>query len=448
MTHHLPVAVIGGGPVGLSAVAHLLERGETPILFEAGDTIGANLRDWAHVRMFSPWQYVVDKASVRLLMAHGWQIPPADELPTGGDLREKYLLPLAQLPQVAPYIHLNARVMAISRSRADKMKTANRRNSPFVLHVVYADGREAHIQARAVIDASGTWNTPNPLGGNGLPAMGEKRHSDKIFYGIPNVHGLHRARYANKRVMVVGNGHSATNALLELSELRETYPNTEIFWVLRSANITRAFGGGANDELPARGQLGERLKASVNAGKFHIVAPFFITEIAENKDGVLVIGNNGNEIQTVIVDEIICATGARPNFDMLRELRLDIDNVIESVSALAPMIDPNIHSCGTVPPHGETELRHPEPDFYIVGMKSYGRAPTFLLLTGYEQVRSVVAMLVGDIQAAQTVELVLPETGVCGVDDGSGGGCCGGSNSGVTIGISEIPLSSRMMIEN
>ncbi len=446
MTHNLPVAIIGAGPVGLSAVAHLLERGETPILFEAGDSIGAHLRDWAHVRMFSPWQYVVDKASVRLLEKHGWQMPPADELPTGGDLREQYLLPFAQLPEVAPYIHLNARVVAISRSYADKMKSANRKNSPFVLHVVYADGHEAQIQARAVIDASGTWSTPNPLGGNGLPAIGEKRHSDKIGYGIPDVNGLHRARYADKRVMVVGNGHSATNALLELGKLRETHPHTEIFWVLRSANVARSFGGGANDELSARGELGLRLKASVEAGMFHIVAPFFITEIADGADGVLVIGKNGDATETVTVDEIICTTGARPNLDMLRELRVDIDHALESVSALAPMIDPNIHSCGTVPPHGEAELRHPEADFYIVGMKSYGRAPTFLLLTGYEQVRSVVAMLAGDIQSAQMVELVLPETGVCGVDDGSGGGCCGTGNSGVTIGISEIPLGTRIKI--
>lgn len=445
MTQHLPVAIIGAGPVGLSAVAHLLERGETPILFEAGDSIGANLRDWAHVRMFSPWQYVVDKASVRLLEKHGWQMPPADGLPTGGELREHYLLPFADLPEIAPHIHLNARVVAISRSRADKMKDANRENSPFVLHVVYADGHEAHIQARAVIDASGTWSTPNPLGGNGLPAIGEKRHSDKIVYGIPDVNGLHRARYANKRVMVVGNGHSATNALLELGKLRETHPDTEIFWVLRSANVARSFGGGVSDELSARGELGLRLKNSVDAGMFHIVAPFFITEITENEDGVLVIGKNGDDTETVTVDEIICTTGARPNLDMLRELRVDIDNALESVSALAPMIDPNLHSCGTVPPHGEAELRHPEADFYIVGMKSYGRAPTFLLLTGYEQVRSVVAMLAGDTQSAQMVELVLPETGVCGVDAGAGG-CCGGSNSTVTIGISEIPLGTSIKI--
>ena len=444
MTNQLPVAVIGAGPVGLAAVAHLLERGETPIVFESGDSIGANLREWSHIRMFSPWQYVVDKAAVRMLEAHGWEHPPADGLPTGGDLRDDYLLPFANLPEVKSHIHLSAKVVAISRSQNDKMRDANRENSPFVLHVVYGNGDEAHIEARAVIDASGTWNTPNPLGGNGLPAIGEKRYSGKIFYGIPAINGEHASRYANKRVMVVGNGHSATNALLELATLRKTYPKTEVFWVMRSKGLNRVYGGGADDELSARGQLGERLKSNVGAGMFHIVAPFFITEIKDENNAMVVIGKTPNGMETVVVDEIISTTGSRPNLDMLRELRLDIDHSLESVRALAPVIDPNLHSCGTVPPHGEAELRHPEPNFYIVGMKSYGRAPTFLLLTGYEQVRSVVAMLAGDIQAAQMVELVLPETGVCGVDDGSGGGCCGTSNSSVTIGFGEIAIGNKI----
>ena len=117
---------------------------------------------------------------------------------------------------------------------------------------------------------------------------------------------------------------------------------------------------------------------------------------------------------------------------MLSELRLDLDPIVESPRALAPLIDPNVHSCGTVPPHGAEELRQPEPGFYIVGMKSYGRAPTFLMLTGYEQVRSVVAELTGDLVAARRVELTLPATGVCSTTPGaaeatseSPAGCCG-----------------------
>ncbi|MDZ4771061.1 MAG: FAD-dependent oxidoreductase [Chloroflexota bacterium] len=421
----LPVVVIGAGPAGLAAAAHLLERGETPIVFEAGDRIGASVRAWGHVRMFSPWEFTVDSATVRHLTAHGWQMPPKDELPTGDALVERYMQPFADLPDVRDHIHLNARVVAVSRHNIDKMKDAGRDEAPFVLHVVYANGEEALIEARAVIDASGTWTQPNPLGSNGLPAVGEKRSAGHIFYGIPDVCGADRERYANRRVMVVGSGHSAINALLTLAELKGEFSQTEIAWAMRGKALQQVYGGGTSDQLSARGRLGTRIQALVDAGTIAILSPFRIRQIALGESSVDVIGETPIGLETVQVDEIIATTGARPQLDILRELRLDLDSSLESTRALAPMIDPNLHSCGTVRPHGEAELRHPERDFYIVGMKSYGRAPTFLLATGYEQVRSVVAALAGDWEAARDVQLCLPETGVCSTDlDGDGGSCC------------------------
>ncbi len=126
------------------------------------------------------------------------------------------------------------------------------------------------------------------------------------------------------------------------------------------------------------------------------------------------------------VDEIIAATGFRPDWSILSEVRLDLDPAVESPRALAPLIDPNVHSCGTVPPHGAEELKHPDANLFVVGMKSYGRAPTFLLLTGYEQARSVVSAIAGDWEAARRVELVLPETGVCSTGRlaEAAGSCC------------------------
>jgi thioredoxin reductase len=439
---NLPIAVIGAGPVGLAAAAHLLERGEMPVIFEAGAEVGANVRDWAHVRMFSPWEFTVDTASVRLLERHGWQMPPADDLPTGGELVERYLQPLAEL--LRDHIHLNARVIAVSRRDVDKMKDAGRDDAPFMLHVTYGNGRETLIEARAVIDASGTWQQPNPLGSGGLPAIGEGRHAERITYGIPDILGTARARYADRRVMVVGSGHSAINALLELAQLKADCPGTQITWAMRGTNLKRVFGGGEDDALPARGALGDRVKAHMDAGNITILSPFRVREIGAAEHGVIVTGETPDGSQTVNVDEVITATGARPDLAMLRELRLDVDSSLESNRTLAPMIDPNIHSCGTVPPHGEAELRHPEKDFYIVGMKSYGRAPTFLLATGYEQVRSVVAALVGDWEAARDVQLCLPETGVCSTDfTGEGDACCGTPAATVSldaIGFSDAPV--------
>jgi thioredoxin reductase len=438
----LPVAVIGAGPVGLAAAAHLLQRGETPIVFEAGREVGANIRQWQHVRVFSPWEFTVDSATVALLEAEGWRMPPAQDLPTGRELLERYLQPFAELPIVRPHLRLNARVTAISRRSIDKMKDATREDAPFVLRVEYADGSEEVVEARAVIDASGTWHNPNPLGADGLSAVGERANASRIFYGIPDPLGEHTPRYANKRVLVVGSGHSAINALLELATLAKQYPQTQVVWGLRSRNMTRVYGGGEDDALPARGQLGRRIKALVDAGVISIEAPFRIQKIAQSETGLTVSAETESGLKTLDVDEIIAATGARPDLTMLRELRLALDPSLESAQTLAPMIDPNIHSCGTVRPHGEAELRHPEKDFYIVGMKSYGRAPTFLLATGYEQVRSVVAALVGDWEAARDVRLTLPETGVCsgGVAAGEESVCCGAP-------VQETPVLNLISLE-
>ena len=270
---------------------------------------------------------------------------------------------------------------------------------------------------------SGSWRQPNPLGANGIPAIGETRLRGRLVYGIPDVLGSERDRFGDRRVMVIGSGHSAINVLLDLIRLRVERPGTEVVWVMRRGNLRKVYGGGEDDALPARGQLGTRIRAAVEAGALEILAPFAVKEVAEKNGGLLVRGEMDGALQGHYADEVIVCTGARPDLAMLRELRVELDPAVEATRSLAPLIDPNLHSCGTVRPHGEAELRQPEADFYIVGMKSYGRAPTFLAATGYEQVRSVAAALCGDWEAARDVRLNLPETGVC-VTDYTGDACC------------------------
>ncbi len=440
MMTELPVAVIGGGPIGLAAAAHLIERGERPIVFEAGERVGASLLEWGHVRMFSPWRFNVDAAAIRLLESAGWQMPPAEDLPTGAELVERYLQPLAQLPSMRDAIRLGARVQSLSRRHHDKVKNANREEAPFRLHVVNADGREDLIEARAVIDASGTWRQPNPIGANGTPAIGEATLRDRLVYGIPDVLGSERGRYADRRVMVVGSGHSAINALLDLIRLRQDHPQTEILWVMRGDNLRKVYGGGEADALPARGQLGMRIRAAVEAGALQIAAPFAISLVCSDGDGLSVSGEQTGMEKRLIADEIIVCAGARPDLAMLREIRLDLDPAVEATRSLTPLIDPNLHSCGTVRPHGEAELRQPERDFYIIGMKSYGRAPTFLLATGYEQARSVAAALCGDWEAARDLRLELPETGVCVSDYDDELACCAPAAPAL-LAIDAIPIA-------
>lgn len=426
-TAQLPVIVIGAGPVGLAAAAHLVERGLTPLVLERGAQVGASIREWAHVGLFSPWEYNIDTASKRLLERHGWTAPTPDTNPTGGELVAQYVQPLADTPELAPHIRTGARVIAVSRQGIDKMQTLGRTRRPLLVRVETTSEIE-DVPAVAVIDASGTWTTPNPLGANGLPAIGEHDCAQHLVGGLPDVLGSDRHRFAGKTTLVVGMGHSAANTLLALVTLAETEPGTQIIWGIRGRSARRLFGGGSADELPARGLLGTRLKAAVDSGQVTFLKDFTITRLTPEREQVRV---DAGSTQSVVVDTIAAATGFRPDLDMLREMRLDLDPITEAPVKLGPLIDPNSHSCGTVPPHGAAVLAHPERDFTIVGMKSYGRAPTFLLATGYEQVRSVIAAIAGDHEAAARVELSLPETGVCSTD----GGSCEAPTRGLTTGL-------------
>ena len=433
----LPVAIVGAGPVGLAAAAQLAVRGEPFVLLEAGPTAGAAVAAWGHVKVFSPWRYNIDRAAEALLRETGWTEPDPAICPTGGELIDAYLAPLAAHPAIAPWLRTGTRVVRIGREGLDKMKNDEREKSPFVLQVRNGDGEDEDetILARAVIDASGTWSTPNPLGANGLPVPGEHALGDRITYGIPDVLGAARAGFAGQRVLVVGSGHSAFNVLLDLTRLAKEAPGTEIHWAIRQRAgrlfAGKVFGGDTSDALPERGSLGKRVRQLTSSGRITLHTGVRITRLRATESGIAV-ETSGPPISTALpeVDRIITVTGFRPDLAMLRELRLDLDPAVESPAALAPLIDPNIHSCGTVPPHGAEQLRHPEPDFYIAGMKSYGRAPTFLMMTGYEQVRSIVCALTGDLDGARNVELMLPATGVCSSDRGASSvdgdaGCCG-----------------------
>jgi thioredoxin reductase len=425
----LPVVVVGAGPVGLAAAAQLLERGIEPLVLEQGAQAGAGVVRWNHVRLFSPWSELIDPAGGRLLETSGWAQPDGDAYPTGREWAELYLAPLATA--LGERVRLGTEVVGVARRGRDRIVDSGRDDEPFTVHVVAADGSEGRIPARAVIDASGTWSTPNPLGGEGLPAVGERSAANRIAYRVPNLgDDSVRMRYAGKHVVVAGSGHSALTALVALSGLAKDAPGTRISWVLRRGSVGNTFGGGDADQLPARGALGLRAQEAVNSGLITMVTGFRTERVERDTDDRLVlVSSAGQRIATV--DEVVTLSGFRPDLSWLSEIRLGLDSTLQAPVALAPLVDPNEHSCGTVYPHGAKELAHPEKNFYLAGMKSYGRAPTFLAMTGYEQVRSIAARLAGDHEAAERVELKMAETGVCGgaglfdePDSGSGGGCC------------------------
>ncbi|MDT0164027.1 FAD-dependent oxidoreductase [Actinotalea sp. AC32] len=430
-TTDLPVVVIGAGPIGLAAAAHLTDRGLPFLVLEAGDAVGASVREWSHIRTFTPWRYVVDPTAEKLLAPTGWTRPSTPVPPTGAELVEHYLEPLARV--VGDSVRLGTRVVAVSREGMDRSRSVGRADRPFVVRVRTADGTTTDLRARAVVDASGTWADRNPLGASGLPAVGEPEAAAAGFLvgPLPDVLGRDRERFAGRRTLVVGAGHSAANTLLALGRLAAEEPGTEVVWAIRGASPAKVYGGGAADELAARGALGSDLRSLVASGAVRLVTGVEVTALEVDDDTVTVVGAAaGGEVRLTGLHAVAAATGFRPDLSILAEVRLDLDPGLEAPRALGPLIDPAYHSCGTVPPHGHRDLAQPDEGLYVVGMKSYGRAPTFLMTTGNEQVRSVVAAIAGDLAAADEVQLVLPETGVCstnaaGVDTAAAGGCCG-----------------------
>lgn len=414
----LPVVVIGAGPQGLAAAAHLTERGEDTVVLERGDTAASAIGEWGHVRLFSAWPELTDAAARRLLEPTGW-VAPTSGYPTGAEWVQRYLAPLADT--LGERVRYGTTVTGVARQGRDKVVDSGRANEPFVVHTRRGDGREGRVLARAVIDASGTWGTPNPAGADGFPAVGEAGASARISSRIPD----DVSELAGRHVVVVGAGHSATHAVLRLTELAQREPRTRVTWLLRRGSTGNVFGGGEGDTLPERAALGSRARAVLSSGLVEVETGFRIAEFETHGDALTIRAEDGRVISEVAHTFVL--VGFRPDTSILREVRLDLDPTLDAVAGIAAEIDPNIHSCGSVTATGARQLAQPEKDLFIVGAKSYGRAPTFLALTGYEQVRSVVAHLVGDHAAAERTELTLPTTGVCGGAGGfdePGGGCC------------------------
>ena len=376
------LAIDGAGPVGLEAAAAALEHGFDVHVFERGE-VGAHPLAWGHVRLFTPWSANVGPASARLLARHGWTTPPAGERPTGAELVERVLAPLAATPELKPRVHEHSQVVHVARQatlKGERAGEAARAGRPFRLLVRDAGGRESVLRAFAVIDASGTYGSPNWAGSGGIPARGELYLAPQMSYHCDDVRGLRRARYAGKRTLVIGGGATACTTVLELAQLAAEVPGTTITWVTRGTGpfagevehdaANDAANDGARATLASRAGLfaaahalregGDPVLTWVGAAEvegFEYNSATHRYRVALEADG---------KARLEEAEQVIVNAGYRADLAICREL--------------------DVHEHGTA-------LVCAEPGFHVVGAKSHGRDRGFLPAIGWAQVESAMGAL-------------------------------------------------------
>jgi thioredoxin reductase len=400
------LAVVGAGPVGLETALAALDRGFDVHVFERGE-VGSHPIAWGHVRMFTPWRMDVGPVSRAHLERSGWRMPDPEALPTGAEYAERYLEPLAALPGLNGRVHTHAQVVAVGRHGAlkgDLIGDPRRREHPFRLLVRDAGGRENYVHAFAVVDASGTYGHPNRAGTGGVPARGELYLAPQMSYHVDDVLGLRRERHAGKRTLVIGGGASAATVVCDLATLASQAAGTSCVWVTR-APAAAVFPAVADDPLPARAALAARARALVAGGDPHVthvggaeVEGFEYNSATHRYRVALVVAGQPRVEEA---DQVIVNTGFGPDASLYRELQ-----VHECYASCGPM---NLSAallgamgglagdCTRVPAFGPDTLRNPEPDFFIVGAKSYARYDSFLLETGWRQAADVVDLLAASL---------------------------------------------------
>ncbi|MGI8428722.1 MAG: FAD-dependent oxidoreductase [Solirubrobacteraceae bacterium] len=381
------VAILGGGPVGLEAALAAREHGWTAVLYEQSPTVAGNVRAWGHVRLFTPWDWNV---SPRMRFALGASAPSGAALPTGRELADELLEPVARGLDV----RTGVQVLGIAREgllKHEKVGSAERAARPFRLHLLDGTGRERFAAADVVIDATGTYGSPNRLGDGGIDALGERALDARIARAMPEA-----ATLAGRDVLLTGAGHSAQTAARDLTAVASQAPETHIIWAVRSHSPT--WGAVADDPLPARAALTRAARdlagGACKAVQLHTGCT--VLALVERDGRIAVTLREGEDEREVLVDHVLALNGGSPDASIYRQLQ-----VHECYATAAPMklaaalLGEDGGDCLAPVSHGPETLRNPEPGFFILGAKSYGRNPTFLLRVGWQQVDDVFGSLLG-----------------------------------------------------
>jgi hypothetical protein len=390
------IAILGAGPTGLEAALAAAEAGSPFTVYEAAPAVAGNIRAWGHVRLFTPWEMNVSPRMRRHLEAAGREIPGGTECPTGRELAEKLFEPLAALPEVAPNLRLGTRVLDIGRQgllKHEEIATAERSRRPFRILLSDGNSREWTETADVVIDATGTWGNPNTLGDGGIPAPGERTLAGEIRRDIPDF-AAERQDWAGRTVLLAGAGHSAQTAVRALAELAKDAPGTRVIWALR--NPEPGWGTHDGDPLPDRASLVASASGLAGGASPAVKAKrgAVVEEIAKPNGHFQVTLRNGAGSEKVDVDRILALTGAVGDHTLYRQLQVhECYATCGPIKLSAALLGAGSSDCLAQTTHGADTLTNPEPGFFIIGSKSYGRNNTFLMRIGWEQVGEVFGLL-------------------------------------------------------
>ncbi len=377
------VAIIGAGPIGLEAALAASAQGYGVEVFECGQRVAASVLKWGHVRMFSPFAMNSSSLGRARLKERGFAVPDEGALLTGKEFAENYLIPLAETLDVP--IHLDCEVLAIGRERTrkgEKIGLPARADSPFRL--LTRQFEERMTNTNVIFDCSGTFLNPKPVGDGGIPAVGEATavNQGRISHGLPEA-----SEFTHQNIMVVGGGHSAATVVRDLANLG----NVQITWVIRkpSGPPCRRF---ENDPLAARDELSAQANELAEQIDFRPGAS--VAAIASTARGLRVTLNQKGSPEVVEVDHLIAATGYQPDQNLARELQVQTCWATEGAYQLAAqLLGEEAGDCLAAPGTGVETLVHPEPGYFALGMKSYGRTPDFLIRTGHQQIATVLEFL-------------------------------------------------------
>ncbi len=390
------VAILGAGPTGLEAALAAVDSGRSFTVYETSSEVAGNVRAWGHVRLFTPWDLNVSPRMAAHLSAAGVDVPTGDECPTGAELVERLLGPLAALPEVAPHLRLGARVVGVGRHgllKHEEIATAARAVRPFRL-LVQTDGGEEVASARVVLDCSGTYANPNTLGDGGIPAPGERTLDAEIVRTLPDF-DAEPDRWCGSRVLLVGTGASAQTAARSLAALAAGDRSTEVVWAVRDPAPT--WGAVDDDPLPARASLAAEAARLASGAQAEVtVRTGVAVEGLAREDGRIrvTLRSDAGDRDDVAVDRVLALTGYVGDHGLYRQLQVhECYATAAPIELSAALLGAAGGDCLDQVSHGPDVLRNPEPNFFILGMKSYGRVNQFLLRIGWDQVSDVFSLL-------------------------------------------------------